>query len=247
MLVQGVAAQYPDRVAFVSENFGESKLAERFGVERYPAVFIEDVLVARPKDFGFFGDTGSQGSGRYTPWLEQASRERFRADMERLVAKALAGELSAEDGVAVTDDAELSSLPAFVLEDLEGNELSSERLRQNVLIVDFWATWCPPCLQAMPALVELQNEHPDDLTVLGVAIESKPKDVRAVAARYDLSFPVALGSPELTRDFGDLVAVPTAFVFDRGGRLVRTFYGAPPELKQELAALVDELLDGTGQ
>ena len=62
----------------VNEDFGVSKLAERFGVARYPAVFVDDVLVAKPKDFGFFGERGSQGAGRYTPWLDGTGHALFQ-------------------------------------------------------------------------------------------------------------------------------------------------------------------------
>jgi thiol-disulfide isomerase/thioredoxin len=97
-----------------------------------------------------------------------------------------------------------------------------------VTIVDFRATWCPPCIGALPALSELQVSHEGELQIIGVAIESPEADVERIARRFELPFAVALGSPELAVQFGDLVAVPTAFVFDRGGKLVRTFYGAPP-------------------
>ena len=53
-------AKYRQRVTFVNENFGASKLAERFGVQRYPAVFVDDVLIARPRDFGYFGEGGKR-------------------------------------------------------------------------------------------------------------------------------------------------------------------------------------------
>ena len=56
MLVQEVASQYPGEVTFVTENFGASKLADKFGVKGYPAVFVDDVLVAAPREFGYFGE-----------------------------------------------------------------------------------------------------------------------------------------------------------------------------------------------
>ena len=83
--------------------------------------------------------------------------------------------------------------------------------------------------------------------MVGVAIESHPDDVRSLAAKHDLPFPTVLGPPELAVAFGDLVAVPTVFVFDRGGDLVKTFFGAPPELKQELADLVAKLVANDGK
>ena len=89
MLVQDVAAKYAGKVAFVSENFGASKLADQFGVKGYPAVFVDDVLVAAPRDFGYFGEV--EGSGRYAPWRNAASQAKFRGDLTRMIDLILAG------------------------------------------------------------------------------------------------------------------------------------------------------------
>jgi len=56
LLVQEVASRYPGQATFVTENFGASKLADRFGVKGYPAVFVDDILVAAPREFGYFGE-----------------------------------------------------------------------------------------------------------------------------------------------------------------------------------------------
>ena len=84
-----MAAKYPGRVDFVSENFGASKLAERFCVKGYPAVFVDNVLVASPREFGYFGE--KEGSGRYAPWRSEASQAKFRADLTRMIDLILSG------------------------------------------------------------------------------------------------------------------------------------------------------------
>ena len=84
-----MAAKYPGRVTFVSENFGGSKLAERYGVKGYPAVFVDDVLVAVPRDFGYFGEV--EGSGRYAPWKNADNQAKFKADLSRMIDLILAG------------------------------------------------------------------------------------------------------------------------------------------------------------
>ena len=242
-----MAGEFSGRVRLVNEDFGDSQLAERFGVTRYPAVFVDDVLIAKPKDFGFFGTSGSQGAGRYTPWRSTDSHARFAADLERIVRRALRGELEGTEGDARAETEEaapLQRLPQFNLEDLHGQVWDSEQLSETVTIVEFWATWCPPCLVTIPWLSELQARHAGRLQVLGVAVESDEDHVRGLTDRMEIEFPVAIGSPELAGDFGDLTAVPTLFVFDRGGRLVRTFFGAPPSLHEDLEALVTELLSG---
>ncbi len=84
-------AEFGGRARFVAENFGESKLAKQNGVTRYPAIFVNDVLVATPKDFGFFGRGEGEESGRYAPLKSAASHERFRADLSRMITLLLAG------------------------------------------------------------------------------------------------------------------------------------------------------------
>jgi hypothetical protein len=89
LLVQEVAAQSPGRVTFVRENFGASALADRFGVKGYPAVFVDDILVASPREFGYFGEV--EGSGRYAPWRSEANQAKFKSDLTRMIDLILAG------------------------------------------------------------------------------------------------------------------------------------------------------------
>ena len=70
-----MVSQFDGNVKFVTENFGESKLAEQYGITRYPAVFVNDILLARPRDFGFLGT--DEKDGKYAPWLKAESQERF--------------------------------------------------------------------------------------------------------------------------------------------------------------------------
>ena len=235
-------AQEFEGVEVSVENFGESELADRFGVERYPAIFVDDVLIARPKDFGFYGETGSQGEGRYTPWLDVESHEKFRADLRLAVGAAHRGDYQGLQVHAVEADLgeHLSVLPEFEVQDLKGATLSSEDLHGRVVMVEFWATWCPPCVAALPWLSSLQSRYADDLTIVGFAIESPEADLRGLSSKHSLAFPVVAAGPEIARAFGDVLAVPTLFVFDRQGVLQRTAYGSPPELTGEIEALLAE-------
>ena len=135
-------------------------------------------------------------------------------------------------------------LPSFSVDDIEGLALSSDDLRGNVTIVEFWATWCPPCRRSLPWLSELQRRHADDLRIVGVAVESDAAEVRSIARSEELSFPVILGTAELAGAFGDLLAVPTMFVFDRDGQLLSLLQGAPPDLHEQVEALVTSAIAG---
>ncbi len=238
-----VAGEF-EGVGVVVENFGDSELADRFGVERYPAIFVNEVLIARPKDFGFYGETGSQGQGRYTPWLEEASHRRFQQDLRRAVTAVMQeGEGALQEYRVEAELADpLSRLPEFRLVDLSGSAIASQDLEGKVVLVEFWATWCPPCIKALPWLSRLQEQYAETLTILGVAIESPGEELRRMVGEHQLSFPVVEGDADLARAFGDVLAVPAMFVFDAEGMLQRTAFGSPPELAGEIEVLLEEWL-----
>ena len=227
----------------MAENYGDSELARRFGVTRYPAIFVDDVLAAKPKDFGFYGKGEGAGDGRYTPFKSAESHERFRKDLSRMIELVLAGKKEeARAKAAPADAGELAALPAFELTDLEGKVLSRDDLAHRVVIVEFWATWCPPCRGTLAWLGELKKRHGDRLTVLAVGVESEEADVRKLAGELRLPLVWAMGTPELVRAFGDVNAVPTLFLFDGDGRTAASFYGAPPGLHAEAEARLASLV-----
>jgi thiol-disulfide isomerase/thioredoxin len=238
-----VVRDFGGRARFVVENYGGSELARRFGVTRYPAIFVDDVLVAKPKDFGFYGKGEGSGDGRYTPLKSAASHERFRSDLARAIRLVLGGRKGAVRSVAAeAAGAELPALPAFELTDLDGRRLAREDLAGRVVLVEFWATWCPPCRGTLTWLGGLKRRFGEDVAVLAVAVESDEADVRRLAAEAALPLRFWLGTPEVARAFGDLTTVPTLFVFDREGRSAGAFYGAPPGLHDDAEARVAALL-----
>ena len=226
------------------ENYGDSALAKRFGVKRYPAIFVDDVLVATPKDFGFFGKGEGKAEGRYAPLKSAASHERFRADLTRMLKLILAGDrASARAQAAAPDSDAIAALPSVALVDLDGRPVTPEELAGKAVLVEFWATWCPPCRGTLAWLSALQKHHPNDLVVLTVAIESEEADVRRIRDELGGGLRFAMGTPDLARAFGDLSAVPTLFVFDRHGRTRGAFFGAPPSLHAEAEATLRSALD----
>lgn len=115
-------------------------------------------------------------------------------------------------------------LPAFRLTDLEGRTWTRELLVGRVVLVDFWATWCPSCLAEIPLLAEVrQRFEPTDLAVLGICLD--PTDRRSLAAwlrRKDVSWPQVHDrrglSSRVAARFG-VEALPTVLLFGRDGRL----------------------------
>lgn len=241
MLAQEVVAKYPRQVTFVSENFGESKLAERFGVKQYPAVFVDDILIAKPRDFGFFGQ--GEDSGRYTPWRDPKSHEKFKHDLTRMIDLILSGkkEQVAKEHSTQEGPREIQTVPRFSLTDLTGKPLTSDQVAGRVVVVEFWATWCPPCRSTLEWLAGLQGKYGDNLAVLALNVESPEDEVRKMVSGMSRDLHWAITTPEVASAFGDVVAVPTLFLFDRQGKTAEVWYGASPELHEQVEKRIDGL------
>lgn len=231
---------------YVVENYGDSELAKRFGVTRYPAFFVDDVLVAKPKDFGFYGKGEGAENGRYAPWVKNAaSYVKFRDDLARMVELALAGkgsELRAEFAGDGPEALGPVRLPELALTAFDGAPLTSAILAGKVTLVEFWATWCPPCRSTLEWLGTLEKKYGDRLEVVAVAIESDEPDVRRIAADLNLPLRWTMGTPELAQQFGDISQVPTLYLFAADGTAREIFYGAPPTLHASVEAELARLL-----
>jgi thiol-disulfide isomerase/thioredoxin len=243
LLVQEVASKYPGQVTFVTENFGASKLAEKFGVKGYPAVFVDDVLVAAPREFGYFGEV--EGTGRYAPWRSATSQEKFKSDLTRMIDLILAGKkdiVTREHATTTAASQEITTLPPFKLTDLSGHPLTADHLSGRVVLVEFWATWCPPCRSTLEWLGELKRKHGDNLAILALAVESPEDHIRSTANSLSPDLHWAIADPATGLSFGDITAVPTLFLFDRSGKTSRILYGAPPDLHTQVEKTLDTLL-----
>ena len=227
----------------MSENFGASKLAEQFGVKGYPAVFVDDVLVASPREFGYFGEV--EGTGRYAPWRNAQSQAKFKADLTRMIDLIIAGKkdvVRQEHVGASGASAEIAALPKFSLSDLSGRPITAEQLSGRAVLVEFWATWCPPCRSTLEWLGELKRRHGDNLEVLALAVESPEDQIRSTVSALSPDLRWAITDAATAQAFGDITAVPTLFLFDRAGKTARVLYGAPPDLHAQVGTILDGLI-----
>ncbi len=238
-----MAAKYPGTVTFVSENFGASKLADKFGVKGYPAVFVDDVLVAAPRDFGYFGEM--DGTGRYAPWRKPEGQARFKADLTRMIDLLVAGrkdEVAREFQASRADLSPVAALPAFKLNDLAGKPVSASEFEGRVVMVEFWATWCTPCRSTLQWLGEVKKKYGDKIVVAALAVESPEDQVREMVKSLSPELRWAITDAPTAQAFGDIPSVPTMFVFDRAGKTARVLYGAPPDLHEQAEKTIDSLL-----
>ncbi len=140
--------------------------------------------------------------------------------------------------------AQLETLPDFRLPDLDGQEVASAAWAGKVLVVNYWATWCPPCLQEMPVLSSAQEALGGrGLQVVGIAID-RDSDVKAFLAKRPVSYPILIGNPkavELARQLGNRSqGLPFTVIFDRQGR--RVFSRTGVVTGDRLRAQIDRLI-----
>ena len=129
----------------------------------------------------------------------------------------LAPHLAAVVGVETGDGV----VPVFSYELLDGGQISSEQLGGKVVLVNFWATWCPPCRVEMPLLQQMAERHAEEgLVVLGLSRDlDGPEKVRAFLTERGITYPVAIVGSDAERLFGGVRGYPTSFLLDRSGRI----------------------------
>ena len=117
-------------------------------------------------------------------------------------------------------------LPEFTMTDLAGKTYSSADWRGKVVLINFWATWCPPCRAEIPDLVALQNKYRDNLVIVGVSEDEIPvADVKRFADGQGMNYPIVMTTPEIRKIFRGVAALPTTFVIDRDGKLQQRHVG----------------------
>ena len=142
------------------------------------------------------------------------------AARRRLLGRALT--LAAGAAVCTTGRAALGSGPApdFTLRTTAGSNLRLQEQRGQVVMVNFWATWCGPCKIEMPHLVRLYDKYrASGFQLLGVNIDDDPRNAAASAAKLGITFPVLLDGDKRVAKLYDLSTMPTTLLIDRDGKL----------------------------
>jgi thiol-disulfide isomerase/thioredoxin len=133
--------------------------------------------------------------------------------------------------------------PGFSLRDLEGREVSLAQFRGQVVLVDFWATWCPPCRMTIPDLIKFQQEFGGrGATVLGVNLDETVSDVPGFVKERGINYPVLLGAGKGVDEAYGVRGIPSFFLVDANGVIVRSWSGYSGAFLDELRSLVPPLL-----
>lgn len=145
-----------------------------------------------------------------------------------------------DDYVTVNKDG--NKAPDFALKSVDGKIIKLSDYKGKIIIVDFWATWCPPCRRGIPDLISLQKEYKKDLVVIGISLDAAKtiKDVPGFIKEYGINYPVVYGDQQVTVDYGGIRSIPTSFVIDKKGNVVDSHIGLVD--KEVFSSKIKELL-----
>ncbi len=124
-----------------------------------------------------------------------------------------------------TSAEESSVAPDFALPTLDGKTVKLSDFKGKVVIVDFWATWCPPCRKGIPDLIALQKEN-KNLQIIGISVDQNPDEViPGFVKEYGINYPVVIADEKVIMSYGGIRNIPTSFVISSDGKIVSKYVG----------------------
>ncbi len=134
--------------------------------------------------------------------------------------------------------------PNFELPDVNGKRVRLSDFKGKVIILDFWATWCPPCRAEIPGFIELYNKYKDKgVEIIGISLdEGGVKDVLPFMKEFGVNYHILIGNYKVTQDYGGIRGIPTTFVIDKKGYIRAKYVGYRPKevFKRDIIMLLNE-------
>jgi thiol-disulfide isomerase/thioredoxin len=137
----------------------------------------------------------------------------------------------------------LASAPNFTLKTLDGQEIVLSKLKGKVILLDFWATWCDPCRESIPHLIQLYKTYQKNgFEVIGMNVDRGDMEtVRHFAKAMDILYPIVITPSDVERNYG-VTGLPTSILIDREGRIREKILGFTSEIAKQMTAKVVDLL-----
>ena len=135
--------------------------------------------------------------------------------------------------------------PNFTLKDMHGKNVSLLDYKGKVVVLEFWATWCPPCRVSVPELLDLSNKYPDeDFVLVSISVDEGRNAVESVsrfAKENGITYQILLADDQVKRSYG-IISVPATFIIDKQQKVVLRHLGYSPGMFEELSKEIDPLL-----
>ena len=127
----------------------------------------------------------------------------------------------------VVSDKPTIPAPTWALKDINGKTVTSEDLKGKVVLIDFWATWCPPCRKMIPNLIKLDDAYKEKgLEVVGISLDEEGAPVvKSFNQKNGVNYQSLIADQKVIDAFGGITSIPTSFLIDRKGNIVSTHQG----------------------
>jgi len=130
--------------------------------------------------------------------------------------------------------------PDFTLNKISGEKFKLSSLQGKVIILDFWATWCPPCQSEIPDFIQLKKDYEKKgLEIVGISLDKTESVVKEFFDKNGINYIVVMGNNDLGDKYGGISGIPTTFIIDRKGNIVNKHIGAT--LKEDFEADIKKL------
>ncbi len=128
--------------------------------------------------------------------------------------------------------------PDFTLPSIHGDKIKLSDYRGKLVIIDFWATWCPPCRRGIPDLISLKKKYgKDGLEIIGVSLDAITRGTQAQIVpfmkSYGINYLIVTGNMDVVDRFGGIRSIPTSFVVSKDGKILAKYVGLVPKEKYE--------------
>jgi len=132
--------------------------------------------------------------------------------------------------------------PDFTLKTLDGQEIVLSQLKGKVVLLDFWATWCGPCREAIPHLIQLYKAYRENgFEVVGMSLDKGDGEVvRNFAKSMDIPYPIVMATEEVVRNYR-VTSIPTTFIIDKEGTIRQRITGFNSTISQQMTSQVTDL------
>src|SRR5215813_8285852 len=133
--------------------------------------------------------------------------------------------------------------PEFELENIAGGKTKAGDLKGKVLVVDFWATWCEPCIAEIPKFNRIASEYKGkDVEIVGITVESPHDDIKPKVKETGMKYTVLIGNDAVVDGFGGIIGFPTTFVVTKDWKIYKKYLGALPDKDARIKKDIEKLL-----
>ena len=147
-------------------------------------------------------------------------------------------------GDKATPGPSAKSALSFTLQDLNGKTVSLSDFKGKVVVLDFWATWCPPCVKEIPHFIELYEQYKDQgFAMVGISLDRGGISVvKSFAQKYRINYPILMTDGQVDKAYGGIPGIPTTFVIDKAGNIRQKYIGYREKaiFEADIKALLEE-------